>query len=252
VGFREVALGDRVRSALFCLALLAASGCGLEATETAPVGPSESGVADAVVVDEPIGRDTRPFVAATVPRERARALLPRIARDGAVTVSTSGSATSDNVRSAHLREVRRLECRDQYVDYPEQFDHWHSIDLDGDGSDEQLVFFTLEGFGGGNNYVRYLVVYRHVAPVWFAASTFLVGGKGSAGVTGASLRLQDGVLYTEAMLPDDDDGTCCPSLESELAFDVGIGGILTPKPIALREAGMAYRFFLLEFASSCG
>ncbi len=240
---------DRVRSPLLSVALLMAGGCGLEAPSTDT--PPTASVSDAGAADEPVALADPPAPWATMPREPVRAAQSSIVRDGEGVVSTSGSATPGGVRSAHLTEVRRLECRDQYVDYPEQFDHWHSIDLDGDGSDEHLVFFTLEGFGGGNNYVRYLAVYRYVAPVWFPSYTLLVGGKGSAGVTGATLRLEGGVLSTEAMLPDDDDATCCPSVESELAFDVGVGATLTPRPIAISETGASYQY-LLGVVSSCG
>lgn len=252
MGLREVAMGcDRMRSALLCLVLLMAAGCGLEATVPPASDLPTDAASDAGALDAPAVSAEPPIPATPMPRVPVRSAQSSVVRDGEAVVSTSGSATPDDVRSAHLTEVRRLECGDQYVDYPEQFDHWHTLDLDGDGADERLVFFTLEGFGGGNNYVRYLVVYRYVAPVWFPTYTALVGGKGSAGVTGATLRLEAGVLSTEAMLPDEDDGTCCPSLESELAFNVGVGATLTPRPVAISDAGAAFHT-MLQFASSCG
>ena len=249
--FRVAAAGDRLRSALLSLALLAVGGCGLEATAPPAADPPIETASDAEATDASVESVEPPVASRTMPREPVRAARSSVVTHGNVVVSTSGSATPDDVRPAHLSEVRRLECRDQYVDYPEQFDHWHMLDLDNDGADEHLVFFTLEGFGGGNNYLRYLAVYRYVSPVWFSSYTVLIGGKGSAGVSGATLRLEDGVLSTEALLPDEDDATCCPSIESELAFDVGVGATLRPRPIALSESGEAYHY-MLQFASSCG
>lgn len=249
--FRVAAAGDRLRSALLSLALLAVGGCGLEATAPPAVDPPIETASDAEAADASV-ESVEPSVASrTMPREPVRAARSRIVTDGDAVVSTSGSATPDDVRPAHLTEVRRLECGDRHVDYPEQFDDWHTLDLDGDGADEHLVFFTLEGFGGGNNYLRYLAVYRYVAPVWFPSYTALVGGKGSALVSGGTVRLENGVLSTAAMLPDEDDATCCPSIESELAFDVGVGATFRPRPIALSESGEAYHY-MLQFASSCG
>lgn len=243
------------KSVIVCavgFAVLVLGGCGLEATEPAPSEQSITAAPEASPPSRTSDIHYAPEPVAIPPRpEPVRALLPTIARDGATIISTSGSATPEAVRSAHVGEVRRLECRDQHVDYPAQFDHWHRIDLDADGADEYLVFFTLEGFGGGNNYVRYLVVYRNVEPVWFPSFAAIVGGKGSAGVTGSTIRLAGSVLTTDALLPDDDDGTCCPSIESELTFDVGIGGALTPRPTVLSETGESYQY-MLEFVSGCG
>lgn len=244
------------RRALVCvagvlpvLAVAMLAGCGLEAGPARPesaraevAAPSQAPVAPTAV---------QPFPAAA-PADRApvRSLAPRVRSEGSALISYSGSATPGEVRTAHLMEVRRLECGDTHVDYAEQFDHWHRLDLDGDDGDELAVFFTLEGFGGGNNYARYLAVYRYVEPVWFASTVMRVGGKGSANVSGATLRLADGVLSTEAMLADDDDGACCPSVASELSFDVGAGGALTPRPVALSETGEAHEF-LLSYVSDC-
>jgi hypothetical protein len=240
-----------MRSALLSLSLLAVGGCGLQATAPPAADPPVETASDAEAADASV-EPVEPSVASrTTPREPVRAARSSVVTRGNVVVSTSGSATPDDVRSAHLTEVRRLECGDRHVDYPEQFDDWHTLDLDGDGADEHLVFFTLEGFGGGNNYLRYLAVYRYVAPVWFASYTALVGGKGSALVSGGTVRLENGVLSTAAMLPDEDDATCCPSVESELTFDVGVGATLTPRPVEISDAGEAFHW-MLQFASRCG
>ncbi|HYD86239.1 MAG TPA: hypothetical protein VEA80_02080 [Vitreimonas sp.] len=128
----------------------------------------------------------------------------------------------------HFAEVARIRGNDQWADYPSQFDHWHQIDLDGDGQVERLVFFTIEGFGGGNSYSRFLIVYRYVEPVWFASDVVGVGGKGDYQVIGDEVRLSGRMLSVGAKFYDDEDGMCCPSIPADIQFTVGPGGRLEP------------------------
>jgi hypothetical protein len=141
-----------------------------------------------------------------------------------------------------------MKCGDEHASYYQEADEWHRIDLDGDGSEEQLVFLTLEGFGGGNNYSRYLIVYRYVEPVWFASTVLLVGGKGNANVGGHTLQLAGSDLSTSAMFYGPDDGMCCASVPGRIHFRVGIGGILEPVEHSLSDEAAAYRFMLMFIA----
>lgn len=180
-----------------------------------------------------------------------------MAPDGHAQTAESRNVTSIGVarmpaavRAAHLRQVERMKCGDEHASYYREADEWHRIDLDGDGSDEQLVFLTLEGFGGGNNYSRYLVVYRYVEPVWFASTVLLVGGKGNASVGGDRLRLVGSDLSTDAMFYGPNDGMCCASVPGRIHFRVGIGGMLEPVEHPLSDEAAAYRFMLM-FVAPC-
>ncbi len=154
------------------------------------------------------------------------------------------------VRSAHLTQVRRMKCGDAHASYYREADEWHHLDLDGDGTDEYQVFLTLEGFGGGNNYSRYLVVYRYVQPVWFASTVLLVGGKGNASVGGHVLRVRGADLSTQAMFYGPHDATCCASVPGRIHFEIGVGGALQPIEHPLSDQAAAYRFMLM-FSARC-
>jgi len=161
---------------------------------------------------------------AAQPTERSE--TARVVRDGDQFVSYSGSQTPPELRVVHLAEITRIKGGDERADYASQFDHWHQIDLDGDGQDERLVFFTIEGFGGGNNYARFLAVYRYIEPVWIVATVDGVGGRGSASVLGDTVRLTGSTLSVNARFYDDEDGMCCPTLDGQLEFRVLTGGRL--------------------------
>lgn len=245
-----------MRVALAAFAVLILSACGLEASDPPEQSAANEDVSRPPAVEQdqippaaPPEQRQEPYVREPEPRPRLTA-EPWIERTAFATVSHAGSQTPAEVSVAHLAEVRRLTCGDQHVDYPPRFDDWHRLDLDGDGADEYLVFYTLEGFGGGNNYSRYLSVYRYVDPVWFASSSILVGGKGSLSVSGAAFRLNGGVLSVDALFPDDDDPMCCPSMDGEIAFDIGAGGALTPRPVAMSRSGQTFHT-LLMIAASC-
>lgn len=174
----------------------------------------------------------------------AQSLAPRSV------VSMGVHATPAVLRAAHLAQVERMKCGDAQASYYREADEWHHIDLDGDGSDEYVVFLTLEGFGGGNNYSRYLVVYRYVEPVWFASTVLLVGGKGDASVSGHVLRLSGADLSTDAMFYGPQDPTCCASVPGRVNFEIGVGGALEPIEHPRTDQAAAYRFMLM-FSARC-
>lgn len=242
-----------MRLALLVVASLILGSCGLEATDRPPQDEPAAREAAAAVAPQQITPESAQVLDRFVrePEERPRLTAePWAEYQGAAALSHAGSQTPQEVRSAHLAQIERMKCRDERVDYPPQFDDWHRLDLDGDGAYEYLVFLTLEGFGGGNNYSRYLIVYRYIEPVWFASHASLVGGKGSLAVSGATIRLRDRVLSVAALFPDEDDPTCCPSMDGEIAFDVEVGGLLRPRPVALSESGQTFHF-LLANAAGC-
>lgn len=154
------------------------------------------------------------------------------------------------LRAAHGRQIQSMRC-DTLVANPTQFDHWHRLDLDRDGQNEYLVFTTLEAFGGGNNYSRYLILYRYVNPVWFPALVAFVGGKGGAQVDSAIIWRDSDRLILRAHFPADGDGTCCPSIPGEIAYSISSAGELSPLPPPENPTANAYHFMLL-IAAGCG
>lgn len=154
------------------------------------------------------------------------AILDASAQSPAAVVSHYSNQTPHEVRSAHMREIERLKCGDPYVAHHLRYDSWHRIDLDGDGAHEYLVFVGMEGFAGGNYYEQYLIVYRYVEPMWLAATTLRVGGRGTGGVDARRIRLANGVLSAEGLFYGEGDGPCCPSVSGSVRFRVGVGGAI--------------------------
>lgn len=237
------------------LGVLATAACGLQATP--PPGETDKIQLDQDSPDHRLESSHTPWTPPRVAEVEnveppARRRHPVVVTAESGIISQSGEETPVEVRRAHLAQVERMRCPNEPspASYPPQFDDWHRIDLDEDGQHEYVVFLTLEGFGGGNNYSRYLIVYRYVEPVWFASRVALVGGKGGLMVSGDTVRIADRVFSTDAMFPDDDDATCCPSVRGTIEYDIGIGGALTPRLQPLPDRAASSHILLL-FVAAC-
>ena len=82
-------------------------------------------------------------------------------------------------------------------------------DLNGDGKEDLVVLYTLEGFAGGNDYHQYLAVFVASGKTFQHAADTVVGGKNFrdvdlVSVTGPTINL-DTKSYAKA------DPACCPS-----------------------------------------
>ncbi len=235
-------------NALAIALILCVAACGLEATETPWDRPTEP-----ATISE-VNRSPPSAAAPSPPREEEprRSDWPRVEQGEDGVASYSGSQTPPDLLAVHLAEVARIKGDDGWADYPPEYDHWHEIDLDGDGRVERLVFFTVESFGGGNNYRRYLIVYRYVEPVWFASDVIGVGGKWDYAVLGDVVRLSNQVLTVGAKFYDDQDGSCCPSIEADIQFRVLAGGRLEPSisDDLVETVGDRLLFYTLEDAQA--
>ncbi|HRE45815.1 MAG TPA: hypothetical protein PKY87_17850 [Terricaulis sp.] len=202
---------------------IAVSGCGLRAS---PVRGPEGEVDARRIADE---RGADPVVADQTPPRGARAEVGRVVHAGAGLISYSGSRTPPDILETHLAEVAKLGRDHERAIYASQFDHWHSLDLNGDGEDERLVFLTIEGIGASNNYSRFLIVYRYVAPTWFASDVLSVGGKGEYSLIGDEIHSQNSVLTADATFYGEGDGMCCPTQDGQIHFRMAGGrlGIVT-------------------------
>lgn len=153
------------------------------------------------------------------------ALAPNVAASQEV-VSRSVTAPKAVV-AEHQRVVQRFECGDRKAAYYPKYSTWHSIDLDRDNVPELVAFFSIEGFGGGNNWVRYVASYRQAESGYAFVSGGVIGGKGSLSDNPARITLRGNTLRIPAMAMTDKDPMCCPSKKTEIVLDVDSSGRLS-------------------------
>src|SRR5262249_48609342 len=97
-------------------------------------------------------------------------------------------------------------------------------DVNGDGKEDIVVLYTLEGFGGGNNYSQYLAVFLASGTTFRHAADTVVGGKRMrdadlTSVTGSTINL-DTKEYRK------NDPACCPSHAAKARYHL-VGTKLT-------------------------
>jgi hypothetical protein len=89
-------------------------------------------------------------------------------------------------------------------------------DLNGDGSPETVVLYTIEGQRGSNNYIQYVAVFERrkgqLAPIAHTA----VGGKSYRSIELNSVDKQRVNLDTLSYGPK--DASCCPSIEGTTSY----------------------------------
>lgn len=89
-------------------------------------------------------------------------------------------------------------------------------DTDGDGDEDAVAQFTVEGMGGGNNYIFYLAVFKNDGGKLTAVTDEAAGGKLSRGIE--LTKIEKGVIYLDTKEYDEDDGSCCPSIEGKTTY----------------------------------
>ena len=89
-------------------------------------------------------------------------------------------------------------------------------DLNGDGSPETVVLYTIEGQRGSNNYIQYIAVFapRHGRLVPIAHTA--VGGKSYRSIELNSVDKQRVNLDTLSYGPK--DASCCPSVKGTTSY----------------------------------
>lgn len=96
----------------------------------------------------------------------------------------------------------------------------HFIDVDGDGVQDALVFVTIEGMEGGNNYDQYLTVLKGQASGFIMLDTVLVGG-GDKGAASYELPIvKERRITIQRSEYADEDSRCCPSIKSSITFEL--------------------------------
>lgn len=89
-------------------------------------------------------------------------------------------------------------------------------DIDGDGDEDAVAQFTVEGMGGGNNYSFELAVFKNDSGKLTAVTDEVVGGKLNRNVE--LKRIEKGVIYLDTKEYAEDDGACCPSIEGKTSY----------------------------------
>lgn len=89
-------------------------------------------------------------------------------------------------------------------------------DVNGDKKTDLVVLYSLEGFGGGNNYIQYLAVFLGIGKTFRYAANEPVGGKFARDVDLRSITASGINLNTKEYKKN--DAACCPSRSSKARF----------------------------------
>jgi hypothetical protein len=89
-------------------------------------------------------------------------------------------------------------------------------DVNNDGKEDLVALYTLESFGGGNNYVQYLAVFLGNGKTFRYANHQSIGGKNNRSIELISIRKQTINFETLKYLPK--DASCCPSKKGKARF----------------------------------
>ena len=103
---------------------------------------------------------------------------------------------------------------------------YHFIDVDSDGMEDVVVFFTIEGFGGGNNYNFYMAIFKGTNKRYEYIDSKMAGAKLGAHLDFDYLKVQKNALIVKMMLHGPDDGACCPSITSYSRYGLRKGKIV--------------------------
>lgn len=98
-------------------------------------------------------------------------------------------------------------------------------DIDGDGVEDFLVVFSVEGAGGGNDFTQFLGVFpsgSHWAP-----SALEVGGRGTRQIE--KIEVQGREIHLRTLEYAERDPMCCPSRHGEATFVLQQGQVIPAK-----------------------
>lgn len=101
--------------------------------------------------------------------------------------------------------------------------HW--LDVSGDGKDDVVALFTMEGMRGGNNYLFYMAVLLSEKGSLVEQKTLQIGGKSLRMLDFDSVTFQAGRLTLKTREYAPGDSTCCPSLTGNVSFEVSASDV---------------------------
>jgi hypothetical protein len=142
-------------------------------------------------------------------------LLLVIAPAGTAAAAVRGPscATQSKIVESTIAAVARDLKGQEYC----QFRHYHALDdVDGDGTDDFIVLFSVEGMGGGNGHEDFMAVFLS-GRNWHPLTT-RTGGRGERDPISVEVKNHRIVLETLVYRPS--DAMCCPSGKGTLIYEI--------------------------------
>lgn len=94
----------------------------------------------------------------------------------------------------------------------------HIVDVDGDGQQDAIVFFTIEGRDGGNNFESYFAVLKGQSSAFLMQDVVQIGGGGLGDPSYELPSIKNGRIIIQRDEYGDEDSRCCPSKKSQIVF----------------------------------
>lgn len=116
--------------------------------------------------------------------------------------------------------INRITAGDESATEYSEARTTHFIDINGDGEEDVIALFTMEGFGGGNNYSFYMVALINRHGKFKELDTIQVGGKGQRGIDFSNVYLKEGQIVLGTQEYGENDPMCCPSIDGSARFSV--------------------------------
>lgn len=104
------------------------------------------------------------------------------------------------------------------------------VDLDGDGVEDAVVLYTIEGQGGGNGSFQTLAALYRDGNSWSAKGKTILGGATDLQLLGPNL------IGVTVLTHSDEDPRCCPSQESVVKYQWN-GAAFAELPDTVKSAG---------------
>lgn len=124
-----------------------------------------------------------------------------------VSVSTTSACDKNGVIGKFIASRAEKEKANEYADVRKVV----CTDINGDGEDDALVLYTLEGFEGGNSWTRDLAAFISRSGKLEFVDVKRVGWKNYATVTDVAFNPPHEIdLAINTYAPT--DGSCCPSI----------------------------------------
>ena len=136
--------------------------------------------------------------------------MSRSAAPGAASppVPASVAESSAGVIDAVIATQAKQDGGTEYVEARKSIEG----DINGDGSPDVAVLYVLEGAGGGNGSVSYLVAFERDAGQLKLIDTTTLSG------SARGFSVSDGAVHLKLLSLGPDDSACCPSIEEETTY----------------------------------